>query len=181
MPLVTRPDPETHRWARRARSLLPAALAIALVGMLGWVLLGPDEDPTAKALAARVARESCGHPGDLFSGSTVIEEDVIPAPREPAARIAARNAADVAYITCKDGFADAGTYLLGYASSADLDVAVAAVARSPRAGRLCLLDGDLFTPGFGPSGAFATTCSALGGIELGGEPAIPDVGDPTEH
>lgn len=165
---MTGPAPETHRWAAAVRRLLPAFLALALAGMLGWVVLGPDEDPTAKALAKRVARESCGIPGGLFSGSTVIEDDAIPAITEPAARLAAQRADRVSYIACEDGVADAGTFLLAFATSADLDAALATVARSAPAGRLCLLDSELFTPGFGSGGAFQATCSALDGVALGG-------------
>jgi hypothetical protein len=145
-------------------------LALAVAGMLGWVVLGPDADPTAKALAKRVARESCGAPGEPVSGSTVIEDDGIPAIAEPAARIAAQRAERVSYIACEDGVADAGTFLLAYASSADLDAALATVARSAPAGRLCLLDSELFTPGFGSDGAFEAACSALDGVALGGMP-----------
>ncbi|KAA0272812.1 MAG: hypothetical protein EDQ89_06775 [Acidobacteria bacterium] len=159
---------ETHRsaaWARRAPSGL---VVLALAGMLGWVVLGPDADPTAQAIAKRVARESCPAPGGLFGGSTVIEDDAVPAIAAPAARLAARRAARVSYIACEDGVADAGTFLLGFASSADLDAALAVVARSAPAGRLCLLDSELFTPGFGSGGAFGETCGALGGAVLGG-------------
>jgi len=158
---------ETHRWAARARRLLPALLTLALLGMLGWVVLGPDEDPTARALAARVAREACGPPGGLLGGSTVIEDEAIPAIGEPAARLAARRADRVSYIACEDGVVEAGTFLLAYATGADLDAALAAVARSAPAGRLCLLDSKLFTPGFGSGGAFGATCRALDGVELG--------------
>jgi hypothetical protein len=164
---MTPAAPETNRWRRPVRRLAPVLLALALTGMIGWVALGPDEDPTAKALAQHVARAACGGSGELFSGSTVIEDDSIPAISDPAARLAARRAESVSNITSEDGFADAGTFLLGFASSSDLDAAIAAVTETGPGGRLCLLDSELFTPGFGSDGAFATTCSALGGIELG--------------
>lgn len=151
-----------------ARRLLPALLTLALVGMLGWVVLAPDVDPTAKALAKRVAREACGEPGGLLSGSIVIEDDVIPAIAGPAARLAAERADRLFYIACEGGITDAGTFLLGFATSTDLDAALATVGRSAPAGRLCRLDSELFTPGFGSGGAFGATCSALGGVELGG-------------
>jgi hypothetical protein len=158
----------THRWAAMGRRLLPAVVVLALAGMLGWVVLGPAEDPTAKALAKRVAREACGAPGGLFSGSTVIEDGAIGAIAEPAASLAAQRADRVSFIGCEGGAAGGGTFLLGFATSADLDAALAAVADSAPAGRLCRLGSELFTPGFGSGGAFGATCSALGGVELGG-------------
>lgn len=182
MPLMTGPARRTSRWTASARRLLPALLALALVGMLGWVVLGPDEDPTARALAKRVAREACGPPDGLLGGSAVIEEEAIGAIDDPAARLAARRADRVAHIACEEGVVEAGTYLLAFATSADLDAALAAIARSAPAGRLCLLDSELFTPGFGSGGAFGATCSALDGVELGGlEPSVkrrPDDGRP---
>jgi hypothetical protein len=159
---------ETHRRAAMARRLLPAVVLVLLAGMLGWVVLGPDEDPTAKALAKRIAREACGTPGGLFSGSTLIEDGAIGAIAEPAASLAAQRADRVSYIGCEGGAAGGGTFLLGFATSADLDAALAAVAQSAPAARLCLLDSELFTPGFGSEGAFGATCSALDGVELGG-------------
>jgi hypothetical protein len=170
MHAMTRPASRTHRWPAVARRILPPLLALAVVAMVGWVALGPDVDPTAKALAKHVARKACGGPDGFLGGSTVIEEDAIPAIAEPAARLAAGSADRVSYIACEDGFADAGTFLLGFATPADLDAALASVAQAEPAGRLCLLDSELFTPGFGSGDAFATTCDALGGIELGADP-----------
>lgn len=173
---------EAHRWAAATRRLLPAVVFLALAGMLGWVVLGPDEDPTAKALADHVAREACGPPDGLLGGSAVIEDEAVPAIDDPAARLAARRADRIAHIACEDGVVDAGTYLLAFATSADLDAALVTIARSAPAGRLCLLDSELFTPGFGSGGAFEATCSALDGVELGGvEPTLkrrPDDGRP---
>ncbi len=170
---VTGPAWRTDRWTAGARRLLPALLALILAGMLGWVVLGPDEDPTAKALAKRVAREACGPPDGLLGSSTVIEDGAIGAIAGPAARLAARRADRVSYIACEDGVVEAGTFLLAFATDADLDAALTTVARSAPAGRLCLLDSELFTPGFGSGGAFGATCTALDGVELGGvEPAV---------